>query len=44
VRITDDTRFAGRHIPAGQVIEVPEEEAHLLVIARKAEFVEVTKK
>ena len=38
VRITGATRLMGQHVEEGRVIEVPEEEAHALVIAQKAEF------
>lgn len=38
VRITDDTRCMGEHLAAGEVMELSEEEAHLLVMAHKAVF------
>lgn len=38
VRITGATRLQGQHLEEGRVVEVPEEDAHALVIAQKAEW------
>jgi hypothetical protein len=38
VKITADTRVMGQHVSEGQVVEVPEEEAYALIVARKAHF------
>jgi hypothetical protein len=40
VRVTAHTRVLGQHVNAGQVIEVSEEQAHLLIVAGKAEFID----
>lgn len=39
VKITQDTRVLGQHVGEGKLIEVLEDQAHLLVIAGKAQFV-----
>jgi hypothetical protein len=38
VRITGATRLLGQHVEEGRVVEVPEEEAHALIMAQKAEW------